>query len=126
MGRADPSITSHDPLVPPSAWNPHIIAAGAAAGGYGSNHRRSNTSSEVDGTTDLGSNSNGSEYLPPSPITGRHETSKMAEGPSRLQHEDGGLVPNTPAAPAEEEVVELPPSYNDVRQAAGNAPDAQR
>jgi hypothetical protein len=82
--------------------------------------------------TDLGSNSNGSDYVPSSPITGRQETSKTADGPSRLrplnviQHEDGGLMPNTPAAPADEEVVELPPSYNDVRQAAGNAPGAQR
>jgi hypothetical protein len=131
MGRADPSITSHDLLVPPSAWNPHIVGAGATAGGNGSNRRRSNASSEVDGTTDLGSNSYGSDYAPSSPMTSRHETSKTAEGPSRLrplniiQHEDGGLVPNTPAAPAAEEVVELPPSYNDVRQAAGNAPGAQ-
>jgi hypothetical protein len=55
----------------------------------------------------------------------------MAEGPSRLrplniiQHEDGGLIQDTLVAPADEEVVELPPSYNDVRQAAVNAPGAQ-
>ena len=53
--------------------------------------------------------------------------SNRLEGTGRLrplniiQHDDGDLVPNTPAVPAEE-VVELPPSYNDVLQAAGNAP----
>ncbi|KIM22273.1 hypothetical protein M408DRAFT_12104 [Serendipita vermifera MAFF 305830] len=30
---ANPSLDSHDPLVPPSAWNPHLMGAAAGAGG---------------------------------------------------------------------------------------------
>lgn len=61
---------------------------------------------------------------------GRQEMLKSAEGPSRLravnviQHADGGVIPADPARDspregAEEEVVELPPSYNEVRRAEG-------
>jgi len=53
--------------------------------------------------------------------------SKSVEGPGRLrplnivEHEDAGGVLDVPVHPGEEEVIELPPSYNAVRQAAGEA-----
>ena len=116
---ADPSVDSHDPLAPPSAWNPRAVGpAGVASSGYGTSTGRS----DVDGTTDTGSNVNGSDYAPASPTM-----AKSAEGPASsrmrpmniIQHQDGGVLPVSPPV-GEDEVVELPPSYNDARAAAAS------
>jgi len=120
------------PLVPPSAWNQnnHNRPITPSASGYEGTEYTSHT------------HNSGSEHAPGSvpnsptggatgfgfgaaAATGRQEMTKNTEGPSRLrpvnvvQHADGGAVPVTSPPPAEDEVVELPPSYNDVRRADG-------
>ncbi|KAG8829478.1 hypothetical protein FRC18_009297 [Serendipita sp. 400] len=109
------SGASNDPLVPPSAWNPHNARAASPSG-----------RSRFEGT-DITTTDNTSDYLmtrdrPYSPI-GR-DSWKTAEASHQLrpmnlvQHEDAGAVPTTTTSNGEE-VVELPPSYNDVKRAEG-------
>jgi hypothetical protein len=110
---------------PPSSWNPNAM------------YNRSTTPSGRSGYEGTEYTSNGSDHtpisVPASPTTaissgpGRQEMTKQTEGPARLrplsviQHADGGAVPITETGPqpAENDVVELPPSYNDVRRADG-------
>lgn len=113
------------PLVPPSAWNPNAM-----------NGRPTTPSgrSGYEGTDYTSAGHSISDHTPPASPTsggwsaaGRHEMTKSAEGPARLrplnviQHADGGTLPVTETSPppAEDAVVELPPSYNDVRRADG-------
>jgi hypothetical protein len=115
---------SATPLLAPSAWNPNVM------------HNRSTTPSGRSGYEGTEYTSNGHSWsdhtpgsVPASPTAaigsgpGRQEMAKRAEGPSRLrsvnliQHSDGGTVPitETDPQPEENDVVELPPSYNDIR-----------
>jgi hypothetical protein len=139
IGGDQHSVASHDPLVPPSSWNP-------AYNNVGANYQRPTTPSATtefsnthSGITDSYAGGTSVHTAPISPSTGgfstagaaaaggRQEMSKSAEGPPRLrpfnviQHEDAGGVPATEETPVEPEVVELPPSYNDVRRGAGGA-----
>lgn len=117
---------SMTPLVPPSSWNPNAV------------YNRSTTPSGRSGYEGTEYTSNGHSWSDHTPVSvpasstaavgsgmGRQEMTKHVEGPSRLrplnviQHADGGTVPITETGPqaAENDVVELPPSYNDVRKA---------
>ncbi|CAG7849993.1 SubName: Full=Uncharacterized protein {ECO:0000313/EMBL:CCA67286.1} [Serendipita indica DSM 11827] len=124
------STASHDPLVPPSAWNNHAQ--------HHSPYHRSSTPSgtgyQNDGT-DMTSTGASSDYQTNSPTHlsapaagtfagATRQDVKNPEGPGSgglrpvnvIQHQDAGGVPPTNEP---EEVVELPPSYNEVRRIEG-------
>jgi hypothetical protein len=114
---------SATPLLPPSSWNPNAV------------YNRSTTPSGRSGYEGTEYTSNGhswSDHTPGSVLTSPTTAigggpAKRAEGPSRLrslnfiQHSDGGTVPitETDPEPEENDVVELPPSYHDIRMTDG-------